>query len=127
MLELSKRKETIILYESPHRIGDTLEQLFEVFGDRKACVARELTKLYEEFDRNTLSNLANKYKDGAKGEIVLVIEGNNEEEVDFVDNFEMIKEVESLIASGFSTKDAIKIVSTKYNVSKNDLYREFHQ
>ena len=68
-----------------------------------------------------------KYKDGAKGEIVLVIEGNSEEEVDFVDNFEMIKEVESLISSGYSTKDAIKIVSTKYNVSKNDLYREFHQ
>ena len=47
--------------------------------------------------------------------------------IDFVDNFEMIKEVESLISSGYSTKDAIKIVSTKYNVSKNDLYREFHQ
>ena len=127
ILELSKRKETVILYESPHRIGDTLEQLLDVFGDRRACVARELTKLFEEFDRNTLSNLASKYKDGAKGEIVLVIEGNKEEEVDFVDNFEMIKEVESLISSGFSTKDAIKQVSTKYNVSKNDLYREFHQ
>lgn len=127
ILELSKRKETIILYESPHRIGETLQQLFEVFGDRRACVARELTKLYEEFDRNTLSNLAKKYEEGARGEIVLVIEGNQEENVDYVDNFEMIKEVENLIASGFSTKDAIKEVSNKYNVSKNDLYREFHQ
>lgn len=127
ILELSQRKETVIIYESPYRISETLEQLLEVFGDRKACVARELTKLYEEFDRDTLANLVVKYKDGTKGEIVLVIEGNKNEEVAFVDNFKMIKEVETLIASGFSTKDAIKEVSTKYNISKNDLYREFHQ
>ena len=127
ILELSKHKETIIIYESPHRIGDTLSDLLEVFGDRKACVCRELTKLYEEFDRGTLSYLSNKYKDGGRGEIVVVIEGDSSENVDFVDSFQMIKEVENLIASGFSTKDAIKEVSTKYNVSKNDLYREFHQ
>ena len=75
---LSTEERTIVLYESPHRIGKTVEQLAEYFGaERKACICRELTKLHEEILRGTLSELAAVCKArNLKGEIVVVIAGN---------------------------------------------------
>ncbi len=77
--QLASEIRTIILYESPHRLVKTLQQLSEVMGPlRKASVSRELTKLYEETQRGTLSELAAYFGKGeVKGEIVMVIEGNN--------------------------------------------------
>lgn len=114
---------TIIFYEAPHRISKTLKLIYEVFGDRKAVIARELTKIHEEYIRGTLSELAN--IEEIKGEIVLLVEGKAKEEV-IVDFEQLKKEVDRLIQEGNTTKEAIKLVSKQYNVSKNELYDYYH-
>ncbi len=79
--ELSQERRTLVLYESPHRIRKTLKELHEVFGNRKAAVARELTKMHEEVMRGTLEELVALGKDkNWKGEITLVIAGCSEKE-----------------------------------------------
>ena len=123
--ELEELKEfpyTIIFYEAPHRIEKTLKLVLEVFGDRKACLARELTKLHEEFIRDKLSQLC-KLQD-LKGEMVLVVDGYDlkQEEIDIND---LINEVDELVSSGLKTKEAIKQIADKYNYSKNNLYNSY--
>ncbi len=72
---LRDRRDTLIFFESPRRIAKTLARLKEAFGDRRACVARELTKMHEEFARGLLSELAERFAEGARGECTLVVEG----------------------------------------------------
>ncbi|MFH2048943.1 MAG: 16S rRNA (cytidine(1402)-2'-O)-methyltransferase [bacterium] len=67
---------TLIFFESPHRIVKSLNDILEVFGDRRACVAREITKLHEQFIRGTISEILNILGKTAKGEIVIVVEGS---------------------------------------------------
>lgn len=123
--ELEELKEfpyTIVFYEAPHRIEKTLKLMLDVLGDRKACLARELTKLHEEFIRGNLSDLCKLQE--LKGEMVVVVEGhdNKQEEVDIND---LIKEVDKLVTSGLKTKEAIKQIAEKYNYSKNNLYNTY--
>lgn len=113
---------TMIFYEAPHRIEKTLKLALEVFGDRKAVLARELTKLHETFHRGSLSELC-ELKD-LKGEMVLIIEGHKQEETE-VDIKQLIKEIDKLIKSGSKTKQAVNEVAAKYNYSKNSLYNEY--
>jgi 16S rRNA (cytidine1402-2'-O)-methyltransferase len=81
--ELAPRPETLVLFESPRRLGDTLAELAEVFGEaRSACVARELTKVHEELVRGSLGELAERYSTPPRGEVTLVIEGARRETVD---------------------------------------------
>ena len=117
--ELKSFPYTMIFYEAPHRINKTLELCLEVLGDRKAVVARELTKLHEEYIRGNLSELVK--REEYKGEIVLLIEGNNKQETQ-IDYDELIKEVDKLVKNGLKTKQAILEISDKYKVSKNNLY-----
>ena len=123
--ELEQLKEfpyTIIFYEAPHRIEKTLKLMYEVLGDRRACLARELTKLHEEYHRGSLSELCELHD--LKGEMVLVIEGLKEKDVE-IDIDQLISEVEELINSGFRSKQAINEVSRKYDFSKNVLYNAY--
>ena len=125
---LALREETVILYEAPHHILDTMEDLMTYFGkDRKCCIARELTKLHEEFYRGTLLDAYNYYQDGIKGEIVIVIDKFEKEvaSVEISPEF-LINEVNSVMENGTSCKDAIKIVAEKYNLQKNEVYRIYH-
>ena len=125
---LALREETIILYEAPHHFLDTMEDLMKFFGnDRRCCIARELTKLHEEFYRGTLLEAYNHFKDGIKGEIVIVIDKFEKEEA-FVEisNELLINEVNRVMEAGSSCKDAIKIVADKYNLQKNEVYRIYH-
>ena len=125
---LSVREETVILYESPHHFLETMEDLMTYFGkDRKCCIARELTKLHEEFYRGTLLEAYNYYQKGIKGEIVIVID-KFEKEVESVEisNELLIDEVNSVMETGASCKDAIKIVAEKYKLQKNEVYRIYH-
>ncbi|GJL78832.1 MAG: hypothetical protein NPINA01_18210 [Nitrospinaceae bacterium] len=79
--ELSQEKRTLVLYESPHRIHKTLKELYENLGNRKAVLARELTKMHEEVIRGDLRNLTESLRDRKlKGEITLVIAGNSQKE-----------------------------------------------
>ena len=124
--ELAYRKETLIFYEAPHRIKKTLEALYEIFGDRKACLARELTKKHEEFIRLGLKNMSELDPDTLKGEMVIVVEGSNGEEKPVINNNDIINMVKSMVDSGMSTKDAIKKVSEMTKINKNTIYKVYH-
>lgn len=113
---------TIIFYEAPHRIEKTIKLLYEIFGDRKACLARELTKLHETYYRDRLSKLC-ELKD-LKGEMVLIVEGF-EKQADEISEDKMIEEITSLIEDGYKSKAAVNEIADKYEVSKNSLYNTY--
>ena len=117
---IKNKKETLLFYESPHRIAKTLKLLLEVLGDRKVSLQRELTKLNEENIIGTLSELVTLDESTLKGEMVIVIEGNTQEEASYNDE-EIIKLVNSLILKGLSKKDAIDFVSEITKVRKNHI------
>ena len=117
ILSLKDRKETVILYEAPHRINKTLNLLKDGLGNRYVCLARELTKLNEEYIRGTLDELVQIDEATIKGEIVLIIEGNKEEIV--ISGSEIKARVEYFVKLGLSQKDAINVVSEEYKVNKN--------
>ena len=118
LLDLKNIKYTLIFYESPYRIKETLKLILEIFGNRKASIVREISKLYEEVLRYDIENLI-KIVDNIKGEIVLVVEGNKikeEQEIDY--SFE----INNLIKEGYSKRDAVKLIADKYKISKNKIY-----
>ena len=111
------KKETIILYEAPHRIMKTLKSLRDVLSNRYICLARELTKLNEEYIRGTLDELLEIDEATIKGEIVLIVEGNKEESV--VDDEQIKARVAYFVSLGLSQKDAINVTSEEFKVNKN--------
>ena len=123
---LISRKETLIFYEAPHRIMKTLESLHEIFGNRKACIARELTKKHEEFIRMPLEEMLKLDPETLIGEMVIVVEGSNGEEQPIVGDNDLINMVKTFVESGMSTKDAIKKVSEMTQVNKNHIYKLVH-
>lgn len=118
--ELKKNKETLIFYESPHRIKETLEDILSVLGDRKAVLARELTKKFEEYIRGNISELITQLE-GVKGEIVLIIEGNKET-VNEVSEELIEKEIKELLDNNYSKKEIVSILCDKYDLKKNYIY-----
>ena len=122
--ELSQRKETIILYESPHRIKKTLESLFRLLGERKAVIARELTKAHEEYIRGPLSKLCELEESSLKGEMVIVIEGDKSKEE--VSDEDIAKTLQNLIEEGnLSGTEAVKETAKTLQIGKNRVYRVF--
>ena len=111
---------TIIFYESPHRIKETLKDIYDVFGDRKVSIARELTKLHEEFIRDSLKNIIEQNQTFI-GELVIVIEGtqNTKEEIN---KDSIINLYNKFLENGFSKKDSILATSLSLNIRKNELY-----
>ena len=124
--ELAFRKETLIFYEAPHRIKKTLEALYEIFGDRKACLARELTKKHEEFIRMGLKNMSEIDPETLKGEMVIVVEGSTGEEKPIISNTDIVNMVKSMVENGMTTKDALKKVSEMTKINKNTIYKVYH-
>ncbi len=112
---------TMIFYEAPHRIDKCLEDCLAVFGNRKMTLARELTKIHEEFVRGTISEVLD-IIDEVKGEMVIVMDGNHEEPNKAVDMSDVIHMVNDLIEAGMSTRDAIKDIANKTGISKNKIY-----
>ena len=121
--ELKLNKATLIFYESPHRINDTLESLKLVLGGhRKMSISREITKKYEEIYRGTIDEIiASAFE--FKGEMVLVVEGNNEIE-DF-SNLDLISHINLYIDGGMKKMDAIKAVAKERGLKKSEVYNEF--
>ena len=115
--ELVSKKETIILYEAPHRIIKTLKLLLEVLGDRKAVIARELTKINEEYIRGTLSEFVQIDESTLKGEMVILIEGNKE--IKTINDEEIIRLVGCYKKEGLTSKDAIEKVANELQIPKN--------
>ena len=119
--ELAKEERTVILHESPHRLENTLEELFQVLGDREAALARELTKLHEECILFSLSRWRDAVEN-LRGEFVLILAGKQQAaEASLVSPRE---QVAALIAQGIEKKAAIKQVAQRMGVPKNDVYME---
>lgn len=123
LIDLKDIKQTIIFYESPHRITDTLSQILDVFGNRNIAIVREISKIHEEVIRDNIENIL-KISDTLKGEMVIIVEGNTKEETLEVNYTE---EIDKLLTQGYSKRDAIREIADKYNVSKNKLYNEFKE
>lgn len=127
--ELINRTETIIFYEAPHRILNTLEFLYDNFGDRKVAICRELTKLYEDIMRVTLSEAIEYYKENnGRGEYVLVIEGKSEKEIlqeksAKWEGISIEEHINMYINEGLNKKDAIKQVAKDRNIHKSEVYK----
>ena len=121
---LKDKKETLIFYESPKRLVETLNNMLEVFGDRKIAVCREISKIHEEVVRGSISECL-KELITIKGEIVIVVEGNSDT-VDYSD-LDIIEHVNLYIAEGKSNMDAIKQVAKERNVPKSVIYKEYNK
>lgn len=120
---LKKLPYTIILYEAPHRIYDMLKSLLEVFGNRRIALCREISKKYEEVIRGTLEEVL-EIADTLKGEMVVVVEGNLEQE-DF-STMTILEHINLYLEDGMTEKEAIKKVAVERDVPKSVIYREYH-
>ena len=122
--ELKENKFTIIFYEAPHRITKTLENIKEIFGNRKASIAREISKKYEEIIRGTIEDLI-KASENIKGEIVLIVEGNHEEK-DY-SNLSILDHINIYLKEGKDSKEAIKLVAKDRGIPTSEVYNEYHR
>ena len=116
---LKNFQDTIIFYESPHRINETLKTLLEVLGNRSAVIARELTKLNEEFIRGTLEELVSIDPTTLKGEMVIIVEGNKASKEFDLDKINDI--IALLKYKGLTNKDIVEVISKTLNINKNKI------
>ena len=122
---LKSCKDTLIFYESPHHLKSTLKFLLDIFGNRKAVIARELTKIHEEFLRDDLNNLINQLEDDKLlGEFVIVIAGADEGDLNTVNNSEedLSDIYKKLISEGLDKKSAMRETAKRLNVSRREVY-----
>ena len=103
----------------------TLTKMLPILGDRKAVIARELNKKFEEFYRGTLSELA-ALDEELKGELVLIVEGNGEPKPEVIDLSEINERIQAYIDSGISASQAIRQVAEESGINKHDLYNAYH-
>ncbi|WP_171004896.1 16S rRNA (cytidine(1402)-2'-O)-methyltransferase [Enterococcus hulanensis] len=126
--ELKGQQATLIFYESPHRIKETLKNITEVFGNREVVICRELTKLYEEYLRGTTEELIEYLSDHSlKGECCLLVSGATETAEEEIFTGTLKEQVEELISGGTSSKEAIKSVAKRHGLKKQDVYKEYHE
>ncbi|MBQ9441562.1 MAG: 16S rRNA (cytidine(1402)-2'-O)-methyltransferase [Selenomonadaceae bacterium] len=120
--KFSDREESLIFYEAPHRLKKTLSELKEFFGDRNIVLARELTKIHEEFLRGKISEVEKNLSE-PKGEFVIVVEGNKSDgekkpvEENFLDAYK------NLIAAGIDKKSAIRQTANNFNLNRREVYK----
>lgn len=123
---LANEHRTMIFYEAPHKLPQTLRDLYANFGDRKLTIVREITKIHEEVIRTTTKNAAENLSDGSvKGEIVLVLDGAPQ--IDDAEEFTLEYAVETakkLIENGARATDAAKEAAALTGFKKNEIYKE---
>ncbi|MBR7164536.1 MAG: 16S rRNA (cytidine(1402)-2'-O)-methyltransferase [Clostridia bacterium] len=127
LLSIQHQPHTMIFYEAPHKLRRTLKDFYELLGDRKIVLARELTKRYEEIIRTTLSEAVMLYREKEpKGEYVLVLEGAQEapEMNDDLNNLTILEHINHYMMLGMDQKEAQKAVAADRGVSKRDIYAE---
>jgi 16S rRNA (cytidine1402-2'-O)-methyltransferase len=121
--ELKTEKRTMIFYEAPHKLLQTLKDMLEVLGDRRISISREMTKLHEETLRTTLSGALTHFTETApKGEFVLVIDGAASQAAETPSMEDALASVRQLRAQGKSLKDAVRECAAKTGIPKNSLY-----
>ncbi|HET9533679.1 MAG TPA: 16S rRNA (cytidine(1402)-2'-O)-methyltransferase [Blastocatellia bacterium] len=123
--EFAGAKTTLIFYEAPHRIRETLEDAREILGDRPAVLARELTKLYEEFLRGSLSEIASSLEPGdVRGEMVLIVGPPLEDNRSRPVRSSILEEIEHVMRDeGLDHKSALKRVARNRGISRSEAYR----
>ena len=120
--DLKLLKYSIIFYESPFRVIETLELIKEIMGDRQISISREISKRHEEVFRGTITEVLEELKE-PKGEFVIVVEGNKDKES--YDDLNIIDHIKLLVKDGMDDKDAIKEVAKLHNKKKNEVYMEY--
>lgn len=123
--ELKREQATLVFYEAPHRIRETLTDMLEIFGDRQAALARELTKLHEQFIRGPLSELVAHFQaHEPRGEMVLVIAGTTDDNFPPIESGSVSEQVENLMSErALSRADAIKQAAKSRGLSKREAYQ----
>nr|WP_297574303.1 16S rRNA (cytidine(1402)-2'-O)-methyltransferase [uncultured Peptostreptococcus sp.] len=126
--EIKYEQRTLIIYESPHRLKDTLKVMEDILGDRKIAVCRELTKKHEEYMRSEISQIRAYYDENdPRGEYILIVDGSNETGPDKEDSYDGLDErayVIKLMEEGLTKKDAIKKVAKDRKLKKDLVYKE---
>lgn len=124
--EIQNSNKTIIIYEAPHKLKTTLMDLKEILDNRDIVLAKEITKIHEQFIRGNIQEIIQQLDENVKGEYVLIIEGNLQnnllEEIEFESLEQHYKFYEE---QGFDKKEIIKRIAKDKNVSKNDIYQKF--
>ena len=122
--EIEKSNKTIILYEAPHKLKNTLDDLGKVLEERKIVLARELTKIHEQYLRGTVEEIK-KQTENIKGEIVIIIEGAKQTEENELNNLTLEEHYKFYKEQGLEKKEIIKKIAKDRNVSKNEIYKYF--
>ena len=127
--EIKKETKTIILYEAPHKINQTLKDIYEELGDVYIVIAREMTKIHEEFIRGKISEIINNYTN-LKGEMIIIIEGKNKTDInneykEMLLNMDLDEHYEYYKKQNLEKKEIIKRIAKDKNVNKNDIYMKF--
>ncbi len=126
----SKRSypETQIFYESPYRVTDTLQNMLAVYGDRQVVVVRELTKLYEEYQRGSISEVCDYIAEHPlKGECLLIVAGSTGEEMGTdLSEVNPTDRVRQLVEEGLKPNQAIKQVAKEYGLNRQEVYQAYH-
>lgn len=126
---IKEEDRTLIFYEAPHRLKETLKDAASVLGDRKAVVARELTKKFEEFKRGTLGELVDWFEQfPPRGELVLMVEGMSQKALEAIQEerfaAQSVEEhLRALMAGGLDKKEAIKQVAKERGLAKREVYQ----
>ncbi|MFP8873064.1 MAG: 16S rRNA (cytidine(1402)-2'-O)-methyltransferase [Myxococcota bacterium] len=115
------RAETLVFFEAPHRVAESLQVAAEVFGDRRACVAREMTKLHEEVVRDTLSELAKHFAEGGRGEFTIVVAGMPAEERP-LDWDEVDRQIRLRLQEGERPREIAAALARHVGRPRRDLY-----
>lgn len=122
---LLDERRTMIFYEAPHKLNNTLQDLYSAFGDRRLTIARELTKVHEEIIRTTTKAAATAYLETPlKGEIVLILEGKKADDAPAMTADEAVGYAKELIEKGMRPTDAAKEAAALAGLKKNDVYRK---
>lgn len=126
--DLKFETKTLIFYEAPHKMKTTLECMLEVLGDREIVLARELTKIHEEFIRGKISTIKEQIVD-YKGEFVIIVKGNSQSKIDFeieeMNNKTLEEHFEFYKKQGFDKKEIIKKIAKDRGEEKNTIYQYF--
>ncbi|WP_460066534.1 16S rRNA (cytidine(1402)-2'-O)-methyltransferase [Streptomyces sp. YKOK-I1] len=121
--EVAEERRTLVYFEAPHRLDDTLAAMAEVFGaDRRAAVCRELTKTYEEVRRGPLGELAEWAAEGVRGEITVVVSGAPERGPEELDAAELVRRVRVREEAGERRKEAIAAVAAEAGLPKREVF-----
>lgn len=122
--EIGSCDKTVIIYEAPHKLKKTLCDIKDIIGDRKIVIAKEITKIHEEFIRGTAEEILEKLEE-PRGEYVILIEKNSDLKNNDNDEQTLDEQYEQYLSQGLEKKDIIKKIAKSRNVSKNEIYQYF--